>query len=414
MKVAIVGNFWFPQGTASAARIRNLAFGLRDCGARVHVIAMAPHPRDGSRSQGLHEGVTFEHAAPTEAVTVGWRDAERTIPRLRAGLADKVAWFAGLYAAGPAARRRLDERIARGECDLLIAYDRSAVRIAPLARLCRRRGVTSVLDVVEASEHLGGSRLSPIYWDSVAGTRSTPRLFDGLTVISSGLEAEYASPGYPPAIIVPALSDGSLTAVPGATGRSSEFRLAWVSALEARDAPDLLLDAVRAVAARGIAVGLDVIGHYEGTARGRALAARCQSDPVLRPAVRLVGSASERQLQAMLASADGLILTRRDARTEVLSFPTRLVEYLGYGRPVFVSDVGDVRRYLRDGHSAVLLDPRDPARIAEAIAAVAASPDRGATIGIRGREAGVRAFDRKVHARRLLDFAGGLRLGRAA
>jgi glycosyltransferase involved in cell wall biosynthesis len=273
--------------------------------------------------------------------------------------------------------------------------------------------VTSLLDVVEASEHLGGSRLSPIYWDSVAGTRSTPRLFDGLSVISAGLEAEYASPGYPPAIVVPALADGALAAVPSATGRS-EFRLAWVSALEARDAPDLLLEAVRILAQRGVALGLDVIGHYEGTARGRAAVARCENDPLLRPAVRFVGSVSDRQLRTTLATADGLILTRRDARTEVLSFPTRLVEYLGYGRPVFVSDVGDVRRYLRDGHSAVLLDPRDPARIADAIATVAASSDRGATIGIRGREAGVRAFDRRVHARRLLDFATGLRMGRAA
>jgi glycosyltransferase involved in cell wall biosynthesis len=413
MKVAIVGNFWFPEGTASAARIRNLAFGLRDGGARVHVIAMAPHPRDGSRARGLLEGVSFEHAAPTEAVTVGWRDAERTLPRLRGRLVDRFSWFAGLYAAGPVARRRLAERIDHGDCDLLIAYDRSALRMAPLARLCQRRGVASILDVVEVSEHLGGSRFSPVYWDSVAGTRSTPRLFDGLSVISAGLEAAYASAVYPPSIIVPALAAPVPALPPRPTGRA-DFRLAAVSALEARDAPEHLLEAFRLLAATGVAVGLDVIGHYEGTQRGRAAVRRCAEDPLLRTTVRFLGSVSDRQLQAQLAGSDGLILTRRDARTEVLSFPTRLVEYLGYGRPVFVSDVGDVRRYLRDGHSAVLLDPRDPARIAEAIAAVAASPDRGAAIGLRGREAGARAFDRKFHAGRLLEFAHGLRTRRAA
>src|SRR5262249_7532907 len=45
MNVAIVGSFPFPNGSASAARVRNFALGLRECGARVHVISMAPRPR---------------------------------------------------------------------------------------------------------------------------------------------------------------------------------------------------------------------------------------------------------------------------------------------------------------------------------------------------------------------------------
>ncbi len=87
------------------------------------------------------------------------------------------------------------------------------------------------------------------------------------------------------------------------------------------------------------------------------------------------------------------------------------MEYLRFGRPVFVSDVGDVRRYLRDGEDAVLLHPSDPRRVADAMAGLALRADRGADIGRRGREAGARAFDRKAHAGRLLEFAAGLRAG---
>jgi glycosyltransferase involved in cell wall biosynthesis len=97
-----------------------------------------------------------------------------------------------------------------------------------------------------------------------------------------------------------------------------------------------------------------------------------------------------------------------------MSFPTRLVEYLRTGRPVFVSDVGDISRYLRNGTEAVLLDPRDPRRVASAIARVALRADRGAEIGRRGREAGARHFDRRRHAARLLEFATGLGARRAA
>lgn len=210
MNVVMVGPFWFPHGAASAARMRHLGLGLGRCGARVHVITMVPRPAvdgDGA-TEGLHEyrGISWEAVAPTRAAVGGWRDADRTIPRLRKRLGDKVRWFAGLYAATPRARRRLVERIDRGQCDLVFVYDRSAVRMTPLVRLCRARGVPALLDVTETSEHLG-SRLSPLYWDFTVGTRATPRLFDGLTVITTGLAALYRERGCPRTLVVPSVEE---------------------------------------------------------------------------------------------------------------------------------------------------------------------------------------------------------------
>jgi glycosyltransferase involved in cell wall biosynthesis len=407
MNVVMVGPFWFPQGGANAARVRNLALGLSRCGARVHVITMVPRPaaNGDAAGGGVHEyrGISWEGVAPTVAAVSGWRDAEQTIPRLRNRLVDKVRWFAGLYASTPRARRRLGERIDRRECDLVFVYDRSAVRMTPLVRLCRARGVPVLLDVTETSEHLR-SRMTPLYWDFAVGTRRTPRLFDGLTVITTGLAALYRERGCPRTLVVPSLEEWPPAPPPSPTGRA-EFLLTYVGALRARDAPDVLLEAVRRVAEQGLEVALDLIGHYEGTARGNELALRCAADPVLRRVVRFRGSVSDATLARDLASSDGLVLTRRDAPTEALSFPTRLVEYLRYGRPVLVSDVGDVSRYLRDGQEAILLDPRDPSRAAEAVAALVRLPDRGAMIGRRGREAGALSFDRDAHAARLLDFA---------
>jgi glycosyltransferase involved in cell wall biosynthesis len=161
-------------------------------------------------------------------------------------------------------------------------------------------------------------------------------------------------------------------------------------------------------------VSLDVIGHYEGTREGRSFARQCAEDPLLRSSVSFRGSLSDDALRRHLAQSDGLVLTRRDAPTETLSFPTRLVEHLRYGRPVFVSDVGDVSRYLEDGEEVALLHPRDPMWAAATIAAVAGRPDRGAELGRRGREAAARAFDRTRHAARLLEFAASLPAKRVA
>jgi glycosyltransferase involved in cell wall biosynthesis len=158
-------------------------------------------------------------------------------------------------------------------------------------------------------------------------------------------------------------------------------------------------------------VALDVIGQYEGTESGRTFVRRCGADPLLRSVVSFWGTLGDAFLEERLGRSDGLILTRRDAPTEVLSFPTRLVEYLRYGRPVFVSNVGDIACYLRDREEVALLHPTDAMRAAGVIAGVAGRPDRGAELGQRGRDAGARAFDRKRHAARLLDFAAGLRPG---
>jgi len=410
MNVAIVGPFWFPNGAASAARIRNFALGLRECGARVHVISMAPRPRSmgevPSAAAAECRDISCDYVAPTTAAVAEWRDAERSVPRLRNRFSDKLRWFAGLYGAIPVAYRRLRARIDRGECDLVLAYDRSALRMTPLARLCRSRKVTSVLDVVEGSEQL--RKHHPAYWDAVAGTRSTPRLFDGLSLITAGLESMYRAQGCARTLVIPSIEDWPATAPPQPTGNPA-FRLTYVGRLLPRDAPELLFESVRLLARRRVSFVLDVVGLYEGTEPGRRFRGLCAEDPDLAAVVRFPGALSDAALARHLAGSDGLLLTRRAARTEELSFPTRLVEYLRFGRPVFVSDVGDVSLYLQDGRDAVLLDPQDALRMAEALGAVLGRADRGAALGRRGREAGARAFDRKIHAARLLQFAADLK-----
>jgi glycosyltransferase involved in cell wall biosynthesis len=415
VRVVLCGHFWFPAGTAAGARIRNLALGLRDCGASVHVIPVGPQPRPvGSENGiGIHEGVSYEFVSPWVARCDGFRDADETIPNLRREPIDKVRWFAGLFGSMPLARKRLAQRIDEGGCDLVLLYDRSIFRAAPLVDLCRKRGVTTVLDITEVSEHLGGSRLNPLYWDSRAGTSRIPRLVDGLTVITSGLEEIYRARGCRRIMVLPGIEEWP-EAAPLAPTRRSGFRLTYVGALQGRDAPEMLLAAFKILKEEGRDVTLEVAGHYLGTERGRRFIEEWSNEPTLAESVRFLGSLGDAALRAQLESSDGLILTRRRADTEILSFPTRLVEFLKVGRPVLVSDVGDVSRYLKDGEDGVLLDAVDPRRVARQIGAVMDSPDRGAGIGRQGRQAGARAFDRRVHAGRLLEFASELRYRRAS
>ena len=295
----------------------------------------------------------------------------------------------------PAPARRIDG----GKCDLVVAYDRSALRMAPLVAAVPRQGVPSVLDVVEVSEHLRASRANPIYWDFVAGTR----------LVAAALRRADRDHERPRGPLPPqGLREhaGSSRHRGMARGPGPPSPLATNASISPTSAP--FTDATppscsspshASCTEAEVPITLDVIGHYEGTERGRTS-----------PAVRRGPGRGPRRAASWARASDAALIDHLAARTGSSShagsrrprstrFPTRLVEYLRFGRPVFVSDVGDVSRYLIDGREAVLLDPSDPKQAARTIADVAARPDRGAAIGVAGREAGARAFDRSATPR---------------
>ncbi len=396
MNIVIVGYLTFPTGSASGARMRNFALGFRECGAQVYVLAMAPMLQDPDNPRHTplnYEGITYERTA--------WFDLSAS-----RGAVSRLRWFLGLYGSVWTTQRRLRNIIQNGQCDFLLSYGRNAVLQWPLVQLCRKHGIPTVLDVTELAEHFRGwgGRLSPLYWDLQLGTRSMPRAFDIVSTITYSLKARYETLGCKQVFVIPSIEGWDNLPPVDPLPSHDHFRLVYVGTLTDRDAPEILLDAMRILQARSAPVCLDVIGRYQHFVEGRNRAARIQADPELRSGVNLVGEVSDEELAKRLRQADGLVLLRRDAPTEIAAFPTRLAEYLRQGRPVFVSDVGDIRVYLQHGQDALLLSPNDPEQVADVIQAVAASPDRGYRLGVQGRIRGAECFNRKFHAQRLLDL----------
>lgn len=402
--VVIGGYFAFPYGGASAARMRNLALGLAENGANVHVIAMAPELQgyNEPRAGELSGECSFEHTAPFDRISV--KDSSR----MRTAGA-RLRWFLSFYGSIVPTLRILGQRIAKGRCDLFIGYGRNAALLVPLFALCKRRQIRTVLDVTEIHEQFSGtrSRLSPLYWDMRIGLTRLPQSSDVLTAITWGIKHRYELVGIRRTLVIPSIEgwDG-LSPVPR-NESTGPFNLVYVGALLPRDAPELLFETLRILRSRKVAVRLEIIGRYD-RGLGRGMAELCRADPVLRECVDLVGNVDDKTLASRLRNADGLILLRRDTPAESHSFPTRLVEYLRQGRPVCVSDVGDISRYLRHAQDAMLVSPDDPVQVADAIQSVVCSEDRGYKLGVNGRERGATCFNRKVHASRLLEFVRGM------
>jgi glycosyltransferase involved in cell wall biosynthesis len=85
--------------------------------------------------------------------------------------------------------------------------------------------------------------------------------------------------------------------------------------------------------------------------------------------------------------------------------PTKLFEYMGLGRPIVASRLGQIAELLEDGRTARLVAPGDPTALAQAIAEILASPDRGQALGEAARR---EAQDRHTWQHRTRDILEAL------
>lgn len=406
MRLVIAGNLWFPTGQASASRVRNISLALSARGVRTHILAMAPTwhaiPLASARVR-RYQGVTYERTSNFPTVV---HDLSPWLikPGERHGIAERAVWAACGYAGIPVAYRRLGDLIQQKRCDGLFLYGRLASQAMPLIRICHRNGIPVCLDITE-HEHTQpemGGRLNPMHWDALLASRIVPRKCDGITVITTAMESVYRSRGCDHVMVLPSLESWADTLPVLPASRNSTFRLTYVGSLLPRDAPGYLVELARALSRVAPRVRLQLIGRVG--ASGRDVLNAIASDPSVASIVDLVGTVSDDELRERMIASDALLLTRRDSEAERMSFPTRLVEFLRTGRPVFTAGVGDVAKYLDDGVHAYLMPTDEPAEAARRVATVALSPDRGASVGIAGWHKGRELFHRDRHAERLIAF----------
>lgn len=407
MKVIIAGYFGFPSGGAPAARVRNFALGFRECGAEVRVLAMAPMIREPNaplRTPLFYRDIIYQKTSLIDLGTSLYGSGTRNFAR-------RLRWFVGLYGAMQYTYHQVAANIDSNHCDLLFVYSRSAVLVYPLVKLCQKYGIPSIMDITELPESFGGfgKKLSPVYWDWQLGSNYMPRDFDIVSTITKGLAAKYTEMGCSQVVVTPSIESWDNLPPVNPLPHHKIFRLVYVGALIDRDAPEVLFEAMRLLGQQNVPVQLNLLGRFREIPDSNRWIHLCETDPNLQKTVKLVGWVSDAELRQHFNQADGFILMRRNAPTEIYSFPTRLVEYLKVGRPVFVSAVGDIADYLQDGKDAIFLSTSDSSQVAQAIADIVINSEKGRAIGHHGRQTGSTIFNRKEHGARILAFAEQLR-----
>jgi glycosyltransferase involved in cell wall biosynthesis len=99
-----------------------------------------------------------------------------------------------------------------------------------------------------------------------------------------------------------------------------------------------------------------------------------------------------------------LVLSRPDNVQAKFGFPTKVGEYLLSGRPIVVTDVGNITDFLKDGINAYLTQPGDYEAFAKKMVEVSSDTTRANEIGRRGRETALLSFNSEIESLKLMKF----------
>ena len=128
--------------------------------------------------------------------------------------------------------------------------------------------------------------------------------------------------------------------------------------------------------------------------------------------LKMLSGLERMELMRELSGAAALLVVRPDTLQNRAGFPTKLGEFLALGRPVIVTNVGEIGRFLKDGVNAFVIDIGEnnsrvehkdhkeymEKKIREKLREVFADRERAERIGAAGREVAIKCFDYKVYA----------------
>jgi glycosyltransferase involved in cell wall biosynthesis len=116
------------------------------------------------------------------------------------------------------------------------------------------------------------------------------------------------------------------------------------------------------------------------------------------------GLITRQKIPEILINADALALARPQSKQAEGGFPTKLGEYLATGKPVIVTDVGEIGVFLKDGYNAFIARAGNINSFSEKIKQVFENYDAAAEIGLNGKKLVYNEFSYLDQAKKLIEF----------
>lgn len=119
--------------------------------------------------------------------------------------------------------------------------------------------------------------------------------------------------------------------------------------------------------------------------------------------ITYLGSLSKEEIPTFLLNASVLALARPTSKQAEGGFPTKLGEYLATGKPVCITNVGEIGNYLKDNESAFIANPGSVDSFADAFRRALTSSNAG-LVGKNGKRIALINFNKDIQAKVLYDL----------
>ncbi len=391
--VMVVRDHHFPVGMACANRILSLARGFVENGIPVKVVCLKPTERTragavNKDARGVINGVEYEYSCGTTV------RAETFVGR---------QWLKarGIVRCLVIVR----EWKKKGEGSVLMPWVIHPFHVVLFYFVARIFGLLYVRDITEYFSVFFDRSLRGRWYDFFY-RRYFARFFDAIFVMTKPLQAYYTGrlrKGAEMLRVPMTVETSRFTGVQPPAPSPGRY-IAYCGYLGGnKDGVPNLLRAFAKLPATCDDVQLYVIGDAPDTDDLEQLK-RLAADFGIAGRVVFTGRVPRDEMPRYLCHASLLALARPRNLQAQGGFPSKVGEYLATGKPVVLTNVGDIPDYLEDGHSAFIVEPDDEDAFARKLEFVLAHPDVGDRVGLNGRQVALTHFDYRVQAERMKDF----------
>lgn len=120
--------------------------------------------------------------------------------------------------------------------------------------------------------------------------------------------------------------------------------------------------------------------------------------------VVFLGYLDDEILKSYEKSCSLMIICKYDTLQNKYCFSTKLGEYLAFGKPVIITNIGEAVCYLKDGENAIVVDWRMLDDMADAICRLLSDKEFASHIGINGRNTCIEEFNYLKHGKRMIEY----------
>jgi glycosyltransferase involved in cell wall biosynthesis len=284
----------------------------------------------------------------------------------------------------------------------IVLYESLIYRYIGVILWCKIKRIIIIADVTEWYEFKVRRLFSPHFIEHFLFRTCYFKMLSGVISISTFYQNYFLSKGFN-TIYIPALSDDKI--INGKTVITDIKIITYVGRLAKRDEPEKMIEAFKIICNRGFNIKIQLIGKVDSSHYSQNILKMIKNDLVLSRNIEIKGFLEDSEYDECIRKTDFFILLHENTQFSNACFPTRLPEFLIYGRPVITSAVTDITRFMSNGNDIIFVEKENnPINIAEKISFLIENPEKARILGDAGSQKALEVFSYKQHAIRLNHF----------